>query len=118
MAKIQNPNTTKCNCAEYPFSPHVPCYKVCTGNVLNYASPDELVQVFNISQSIVDKIADANLENRAQTLDDYQAYLTVPEFTELNRIFSQLGNNPAALAWLRKEMRQQSDMEVQVPVEV
>lgn len=109
---------TKCNCAEFPFRPHVPCYKVCTGSVLNYASPDELVQVFNIPKSITDKIADANLENRAQTLDDYQRYLSAQEFALLNNIFSQLGTNPAALNWLRKEMRQQSDMEERVPIEV
>lgn len=109
---------TKCNCAEFPFKPHVPCYKVCTGRVLNYARPAELVKVFNIPGSIANKIAGANLENRARTLDDYQRYLSAQEFTLLNNIFSQLGTNPAALNWLRKEMRQQSDMEEQVPVEV
>lgn len=109
---------TKCNCAEFPFKPHFPCYKVCTGSVLNYASPDELMQIFNIPRNIVNKIAGANLQNRAQTLDDYKRYLSAQEFRSLNKIFSQLRTNPAALNWLRKEMRQQSDMEERVPVEV
>lgn len=109
---------TNCNCAEFPFKPHVPCYKVCTGRVLNYASPDELLKIFSIPGNIVDKIADANLKNNAQTLDDYQQYLSAQEFTILNNIFSQLENNPVALTWLRNEMKQNSEMEDRVPVEV
>lgn len=109
---------TNCNCAQYPFSPHVPCYKVCTGRILNYASPDELLNIFNIPEGIVAKIYDINLESKAQTLDDYQQYLSVPEFGELNRICSQLGSNPAAMIWIRKEMGSQMDTEEREVVQV
>lgn len=109
---------TKCNCAQYPFTPHVPCYKICTGKVLNYASPDELLHIFLVPQGIAEKIAAVNLENKAVTLDDYQQYLTAAEFTLLNRLFSQLENNPAALNWLRRETGSNLQVDERVPVEV
>lgn len=109
---------TNCNCAQYPFSPHVPCYKICTGRILNYASSDELTDIFNIPNHIVAKIYDINLEGRAQTLDDYQQYLSEPEFGELNRICSQLGSNPAAMIWIHKEMGNRMETEEREPVTV
>lgn len=109
---------TNCNCAQYPFSPHVPCYKICTGRILNYASPDELSDIFNIPEGIIAKIYDINLEGKAQTLDDYERYLSAPEFGELNRICSQLSNNPAAMNWIHKEMGSRMDWEEREPVNV
>lgn len=109
---------TNCNCAQYPFSPHNPCYKICTGKILNYASPDELVNIFNIPEDIVDKIYDINLESKAQTLDDYEQFLGVREFLELNRICRGLGSNPAAMIWIRKEMGSQMDTEERETVQV
>ncbi|WP_298737599.1 hypothetical protein [uncultured Chitinophaga sp.] len=109
---------SNCNCAQYPFSPHVPCYKICTGRILNYASPYELVTIFHIPENIVARIYDINLDNRAQTLDDYQQYLSPPEFGTLNRICSQLGSNPAAMNWIRREMGTELDTEEREPVQV
>ncbi|GAA0545448.1 hypothetical protein [Chitinophaga japonensis] len=107
-----------CKCTDFPFSPHVPCYKVCTGRILNYARPEELTGIFHIPGPIVEKITEINLRGQAQTLDDYQQLLFSEEFATLNRLFFGLEHNPAALRWLRENMSQSEPVPEEEPVPV
>lgn len=95
-----------CNCADFPFSPHKPCYDVCTGRILNYASPDELRSIFHIPEDIMDKIIDLKLENSAQTLEEYTNQLDPGQSMTLRSIFSGLSNNAEAVKWLKENMRE------------
>ena len=98
-----------CNCTSFPFSPHTPCYNVCTGRVLNYASPDELRSIFQIPEDIMDKLIDLKLENRAETLTDYTRELDAGQSLMLSSIFSSLANNPLAMQWLKENMKTLED---------
>src|ERR1700754_2663001 len=94
-----------CNCTSFPFSPHTPCYNVCTGRILNYASPDELRSIFHIPEDIMDKIIDLKLENRAETLEEYTNELDPGQSLTLRSIFSNLSNNSEAIKWLKVNMK-------------
>jgi len=94
-----------CNCADFPFSPHKPCYDVCTGRILNYASPDELRSIFHIPEDIMDTIIGLKLENRVETLEEYANELDPGQSLTLRSIFSSLSNNAEAIKWLKENMK-------------
>jgi len=97
----------ECNCADFPFQPNPPCFSNCAGRIITYASPTDLLEIFEIPESIVDKFYDVKLEGTAASLEDYTdaGGLDAGEKGIINNIFLNLSGNPKAIDWLKQHMK-------------
>lgn len=96
-----------CNCYDYPFVPHVPCFEECTRRTLSMASFDELLNVFDIPVEIARKIHARNLEGETDSLQDFG--LSAEESGTIYLLFSSLGENQSALEWLKQQFRSRDE---------
>lgn len=90
-----------CNCHDYPFVPHVPCFEECTRRSLSMASFDDLLNVFDIPVDIAKKINAKNIESEVLQMSDFG--LSDEEMGTVRQLFSSLNENQAALDWLKQQ---------------
>jgi hypothetical protein len=104
---------TKCKCWIRPFDHPKGCYEYCTGKILKYAKPEELIEYFQFPVGLAEKLFELSSDDRLTLLPEFTAHLSADESNMVNSLFKNI--SPQGWSWIEEELKNKIEEEQGVP---
>ena len=98
-------DTTKCKCWKRSFEPPKGCFDYCTGKILRFMKPDQMITYLHLDESLATKIFELTSNDRLINFSDFEPFLTQDEYHKVE--FQVKNISEESLEWIRKKIEEE-----------